>query len=1660
MKETPSQKNIFIGSLDIDNEIRSVKDNDYIDALNIRNNVSRDGKDKQVTKIRGNELVPYQQPITPIPSTNKCIGSFENKADRLNYSFIYNSQNAMQIRENNIENGTVTAVAEYAFGWQDDKFISNIDLVDSKILLWTDTKPRRINIKKSREDKIFKGNIYFTSANPNFATQGSNIVIFITDKNGNVAGNGSAIANYIVSNDRTRKELVVEITDFINNTTVLSNFSTATTCKEYVEIEFKQQGYFRIGILIFNSQLGGIYVPQNYYFSITDTIIDAGKYPLNCPPKIQIKQDDKRAGFNNIDRTTWQFATQLIYDDFDESTLSPYSDIAFINCSQKGNYIEVDFTDTRLNNPIDLSIISKIRILARPNNQGKFREIAVVEQQDLWLNSGQIGINTIRFYNDGQYTIIDDATATLPYSALPIEIVGDKYDMGEENFDNRVGYSKFTENYEAPCISAELTPTFTEKNERRFTISGQLRIINGEQFGKGSRGFGTGRIGAIYKTEASEGMPDFPMWGGVKNVGFNSNINLAGEGYKQYCPEGGFPVYLAGTDYLGISKQAPITNLPYTNNNILSAITPNERTQIANWYSQYDQGSQKGDMFSVFEIKNVPPGIYIIRVADSRCSIDDKLSLGDYFNLNKGTLYQKTSTNTFMFRDVVTPNVINSFINGSGINFFQDPGILGYTEATIRIRENGDYEIYSNDVGRVISGTADANGNIFCCEIYVDDLCPVANVSQQLRTAITGYVYDGSGSSSQEDIALGASIELATVLVNTSATLLNINQLTAQKRVAWTDHNGHFYFRNIAIISYSVLGQQLRGVQIGANTITGGSPALQIIKDFSDGFYNGTLADLFNNNLTQNGINGAVSLSENILSEIIIYNTNINVTQKCRTTINGKILDSNGAGVEGVLISVSRCGRQERTQIDGSYSILVYGDSRQNLNINWFFNNPRQPLPLYNSRIIDDVNYLGSSSCGYRFVINGLLYYIESPVIEPFGDQGILFPQFYNNDVPFIIQDIIAQLISISSIRHLKSGGRYTFALFHVDKLNRRHALVTNNLQVSIPFFTEQRQNYFPTVGTGNSYGVFEFDINVTSAPPEWADKLYVARTQDTYYSDFLQFPLFDAKYIVQYDNENSIPIETTYSTFSANEIYLGFPQSTISYKEFNSASQKGWDFQEGDRVRFIAKSNGELYSELYDLPINAQRSDSVNEYIYFAIDNLDALGEVTEGTLVEVYRPKKHLDDNVELFFEIHTCVDVIEVNGKKQYVQTTIPINTGDTYTRARTVPISNGIASNVIEDNSISDNWQSRQQDIGRVVVKDLRFGRLVRENVIKFSNQYIPASKLNGLSRFEPLNEFEYPRQYGAINKLIMVNDSADIQVLLVVCENNSFVVYIREVIYNDVRGTETVSVADRVLGSFRTLKGDYGTKNPESFAFRDGQIFWWDINRSAFVRYDNNGLDDISTLNTLQYALDININTSVISAFDDYYYEFITTPLQNNKQTIGFYSDKRGWNGFYSFKPEMLGTSGEFILSWENGELWVHDSPNVPYCNFYGVQYNSKITFVSKLSPLGLKVAQNIRVKASDIWEATEITTEPNAMYKQGMMTRLKKGNWKNFEGDFWATILRNMNDPRFTDPNLALLRGEPLRGDAFVVELQNDSTNLQSLRMAEMYYFSSENTNG
>jgi hypothetical protein len=75
-----------------------------------------------------------------------------------------------------------------------------------------------------------------------------------------------------------------------------------------------------------------------------------------------------------------------------------------------------------------------------------------------------------------------------------------------------------------------------------------------------------------------------------------------------------------------------------------------------------------------------------------------------------------------------------------------------------------------------------------------------------------------------------------------------------------------------------------------------------------------------------------------------------------------------------------------------------------------------------------------------------------------------------------------------------------------------------------------------------------------------------------------------------------------------------------------------------------------------------------------------------------------------------------------------------------------------------------------------------------------------------------------------------------------------------------------------------------------------------------------------------------------------------------------------------------------------------------------------------------------------------------------MVSQLKKGNWRLYEGDFWADVMGNKNDPRFATAIEALLRGERMRGDAFIITLESDSDNVETIRSAELFVVSSENT--
>lgn len=176
---------------------------------------------------------------------------------------------------------------------------------------------------------------------------------------------------------------------------------------------------------------------------------------------------------------------------------------------------------------------------------------------------------------------------------------------------------------------------------------------------------------------------------------------------------------------------------------------------------------------------------------------------------------------------------------------------------------------------------------------------------------------------------------------------------------------------------------------------------------------------------------------------------------------------------------------------------------------------------------------------------------------------------------------------------------------------------------------------------------------------------------------------------------------------------------------------------------------------------------------------------------------------------------------------------------------------------------------------------------------------------------------------------------------------------------------------------------------------------------------------------------------------------IANHLQNpdNGQTISWSEKYKKWNGNLSAEPEfMLRFNNKFFM-FKNGQLWQNNS-NPVYNNFFGVQYPSVITFYVNIDNQIVKNYYNIRQIASEAWGSAnqgDITILPHKGKPNGQQSRLKVGNYKNIQGDYFADFLRDMSDPRFSTVLDALFNGAELQGKIMEITLENTSTGLVRL---------------
>lgn len=160
---------------------------------------------------------------------------------------------------------------------------------------------------------------------------------------------------------------------------------------------------------------------------------------------------------------------------------------------------------------------------------------------------------------------------------------------------------------------------------------------------------------------------------------------------------------------------------------------------------------------------------------------------------------------------------------------------------------------------------------------------------------------------------------------------------------------------------------------------------------------------------------------------------------------------------------------------------------------------------------------------------------------------------------------------------------------------------------------------------------------------------------------------------------------------------------------------------------------------------------------------------------------------------------------------------------------------------------------------------------------------------------------------------------------------------------------------------------------------------------------------------------------------------------SRKDTIAYSQPRSGWVSFRSYVPDSAVSMYTDLITFKNGELWLHTKEAIPN-NFYGVQYYSKVKF--PVSSVGVKTYNSIAVHSNKVIGTTENGIETEL----GDISDLITFDFTTREGVHYANILRDE------------LTNNLLKGRYIVVELTDEETKGTKLEIFKVIVKSTVST--
>ena len=521
----------------------------------------------------------------------------------------------------------------------------------------------------------------------------------------------------------------------------------------------------------------------------------------------------------------------------------------------------------------------------------------------------------------------------------------------------------------------------------------------------------------------------------------------------------------------------------------------------------------------------------------------------------------------------------------------------------------------------------------------------------------------------------------------------------------------------------------------------------------------------------------------------------------------------------------------------------------------------------------------------------------------------------------------------------------------------------------------------------------------------------------------------------------------------------------TIDVSKFVNDYGFGYNYQRGDRV-YIPKLNA-------DLPIIDITGNVFTLKWEQPGTAIDLTRSEYDTVLVEFYKPVSTPASNI--YYEISADYLIDNPGTENRGFSTTsdLLINQSTAYQEYHdryqfSIQLTNFSSSNkevvmqsIFPNSSYPDLSYER---IGRPLPTLIDSFRFRNTTGLRYSNPIVQNTNINGLSQFDGLNQEDLPIEVGPIQKLITAsNAQAEGTVVLSVQTNDIISLYIGESMFKDTSGNATVVTTDKYISSYNILKRDVGTQHGESVVQEDGIVYGFDAQKGISWQYAQNGLQLISDRGMRNYHRKIGdeakkaTGSRVLGFIDEFHNEYILS-FQNldtaSDQTLAYNREGNTYSTFYSYIPEYGISVNNTLLTWKDGSLYIHDT-NTVRNNFYGVQGDSEIKFISNIHPSQIKVYEDISIEGSDPWNMGMLDEKSLRSLPGAQSTSLSLTDFEDYEGYFYSHILKNELTPNIVAPQLAILHGDYMRGDYMEITLTNSLTSKIILRTVNVGFYDS-----